>query len=335
VDAESRRAPDGYGDALERAAWREELPGLIRLSGGDAISFLHNVLTNDIQSLRPGQVRYTAYLTPQGRMISDADVIRRADDVLLAVESSVATELAQRLDQSLFSEDVRIEDWSTHWASLTVYGPEAARALAAAMGIDPPGLDVIGSDTHKELGDLVVAADDRLGMRALRVFGPHDARDRVAAGLNDAGVARLGEDGYTALRIEAGVPLFGVDMTTSSIPLEAGIEGRAISMTKGCYVGPEVIVRILHRGHGRVAKRLAGLLLDGPDVPPRESPLFAEGANVGAVTSSAWSPRLERPVAMGYVSRDAAVPGNSVYVGAPGGVAAQIAAFPLTDNRPG
>ena len=91
----------------------------------------------------------------------------------------------------------------------------------------------------------------------------------------------------------------------------------------------KVIVRILHRGHGRVARRLVGLLLDGPDVPPRESPLFAEGSNVGSVTSSAWSPRLRRPVAMGYVSREAAVPGNSVYVGAPGGVAAQIAAFPL------
>ena len=91
MGAEDPRGSDGYGDALERAAWRDELPGLIRLSGSDAISFLHNVLTNDIESLGPGQARYTAYLTPQGRMISDADVIRRADDVLLAVESSVAT----------------------------------------------------------------------------------------------------------------------------------------------------------------------------------------------------------------------------------------------------
>jgi folate-binding protein YgfZ len=118
-------------------------------------------------------------------------------------------------------------------------------------------------------------------------------------------------------------------MDENTIPLEANLE-EAISYTKGCYVGQEVIVRILHRGHGRVAKRLAGLLLDGPDVPPRDSPLFAEGSNVGSITSAAWSPRLERPVAMAYVARDAAVPGNSVYVGAPGGVAAQIASFPLT-----
>jgi folate-binding protein YgfZ len=279
-------------DALERAAWRDELPGLIRLSGRDAISFLHNILTNDIESLQSGQARYTAYLTPQGRMISDADVIRRADDVLLSVESSVAAELAHRLDQSLFSEDVRIEDWSESWASLTVYGPEASRALAPAIGSEPAVLAAIAADAHRQIGDLVVAGGDRLGTRSLRVLGPREARDRVAAALTEAGVPKLADDGFTALRIEAGVPLFGVDMTASTIPLEAGIEGRAISMAKGCYVGQEVIVRILHRGHGRVAKRLVGLLLDGPDVPPRESPLFAEGANVGSVTSAAWSPRL-------------------------------------------
>lgn len=330
MGAEDRRTPAGYVEALERAAWREELPGLIRLSGSDAISFLHNVLTNDIESLAPGQLRYTAYLTPQGRMISDADVIRRADDVLLAVESSVATELAERLDQSLFSEDVRIEDWSATWASLTVYGPDAPRALASAIGFDAAELEAIAPDAHEEVGDLLIAAHDRLGTRSLRVLGPREARDRISAALAGASVPRLEEEGLAALRIEAGMPLFGVDMTTSTIPLEAGIEGRAISMMKGCYVGQEVIVRILHRGQGRVAKRLVGLLIDRPETPPRGSPLFADGSNVGSITSATWSPRLQRPVAMGYVSREAAVPGNSVYVGAPGGISAQIAAFPLT-----
>jgi tRNA-modifying protein YgfZ len=123
-------------------------------------------------------------------------------------------------------------------------------------------------------------------------------------------------DAHTAdtLRIEGGVPLFGRDMNEETIPLEAGIEGRAISFTKGCYVGQEVIVRVLHRGHGRVARKLVGLTLDGDRVPSAGAAVRAGDREAGQVTSSTLSPALEKPIALAYLHRDLIEPGTLVSV---------------------
>jgi folate-binding protein YgfZ len=103
-------------------------------------------------------------------------------------------------------------------------------------------------------------------------------------------------------------------MDEETIPLEAGIEPRAISMTKGCYVGQEVIIRVLHRGHGRVARRLVGLTLEGNTIPSTGAPVQAEGKEIGSVTSGAWSPALEKPIALAYVHRDHVAAGTLVSV---------------------
>jgi folate-binding protein YgfZ len=117
------------------------------------------------------------------------------------------------------------------------------------------------------------------------------------------------------MRIDAGRPLFLVDMGEDTIPLEAGIEDRAISLTKGCYVGQEIIIRVLHRGHGRVARKLVKLsLAEGAGVPSRGDAIASGGKAMGAVTSAAMSPRTGRPVALGYVHRDFAAPGAPVEV---------------------
>src|SRR5205807_1470292 len=105
------------------------------------------------------------------------------------------------------------------------------------------------------------------------------------------------------LRVEAGRPKFGVDMDTDTIPLEAGIEDRAISLTKGCYVGQEVIVRVLHRGHGRVARKLVTLEMDGNDLPRAGDVILAREQEIGRITSAAFSPRRNAPLALGYVQR--------------------------------
>ena len=117
---------------------------------------------------------------------------------------------------------------------------------------------------------------------------------------------------FDALRIEAGRPRFGVDMTTDTIPLEAGLLERAISQTKGCYVGQEVIVRILHRGGGKVVKHLMTLEFDGAvtEVPPAGTTLVHDGKDVGTVTSAARSLTTGRIIALGYVHRDAAAAGQ-------------------------
>ena len=115
------------------------------------------------------------------------------------------------------------------------------------------------------------------------------------------------------MRIERGRPRFGADMTEETIPLEAGLEERAISRTKGCYVGQEVIVRVQDRGHGRVARKLVGLTFDaGSNIPAPRRRVQSADREIGRVTSATWSPALARPIALGYVHRDFTEPGTHV-----------------------
>jgi len=153
------------------------------------------------------------------------------------------------------------------------------------------------------------------------VYGPRD----ILETLRD-GATPIDDEAWHTLRIEAGRPLFGVDMTTDTIPLEAGIEDRAISFTKGCYVGQEIIIRVMHRGHGRVARKLVGLRADG--AVHAAAPIAAGDRSIGHVTSAAHSPRLESWIAMGYVHRDFAEDGTAVTIGGTG-VAAHVTKLPF------
>jgi folate-binding protein YgfZ len=133
--------------------------------------------------------------------------------------------------------------------------------------------------------------------------------------LVEAGAQRIDSATADVARVEAGRPAFGRDMDATTIPLEAGIEDRAISLTKGCYVGQEIIIRVLHRGQGRVAKRLVGMVGaagEGPLLPGMR--LESGGREIGSVTSAVESPRLRRPIALGYVHRDFSEPGHMLDV---------------------
>jgi folate-binding protein YgfZ len=318
--------------------------GWLRVEGADAVSFLHGVLTNDIASLRVGQWCYAAYLTPQGRMVSDMRVLRRDDHLALEMEPQVVETVAARFDASIFTERVEIrpgQAWGRHShdggertrsgpESIVVCGPDAHEALAkipgadAAVPIQPHQFAEVDRNGER----LILIGHDDLGLPAVDVLGSASACDALAGDLRGAGAQLLGARAVEALRIEAGTPRFGVDMTGDTIPLEAGIEGRAISMTKGCYVGQEVIIRILHRGHGRVARRLAGLMVDGALVPPAGSPLAVDGREVGAVTSAAFSPRLRCPIAFGYLHRDFVADGTAVTI-LPAGTPAVVTGLPF------
>ena len=162
-----------------------------------------------------------------------------------------------------------------------------------------------------------VARIDQLGVPGFCIYLDASREREVIAALVEARAYEVSAEAIAAARIEAGYPVFGVDMTDDTIPLEAGIEDRAISMTKGCYVGQEVIVRVLHRGHGRVARKLVGLRIDGA-VPPRGARLLAADRDVGFITSAAESPRLGA-IAMGYAHRDFVNPGTAIEVEIDGG----------------
>ena len=139
----------------------------------------------------------------------------------------------------------------------------------------------------------------------------------VVSALTNAGAVAVSDAAITAARIEVAYPVFGVDMTEETIPLEAGIESRAISFTKGCYVGQEVIIRVLHRGHGRVAKKLVSVRINGQR-PARGAKIHAGDREVGWITSAAESPR-SGTIALGYAQRDFVAPGTALEVESPSG----------------
>ena len=165
-------------------------------------------------------------------------------------------------------------------------------------------------------------------------FDVYVERARLTAltdSLAAASLPQVDVDTAEILRIEAGVPVFHRDMDEDTIPLEAGIESRAINMNKGCYVGQEVIVRVLHRGHGRVAKKLAGLTFEGDGVPSRGAVVTHDEHEIGRVTSAVRSEALDRPIALAYLHRDFLQIGTKVSVGAANAVVTALP-FVATDS---
>ena len=303
---------DQYNAAHNSAALIDRSSqGTVALTGGDRASFLHALLTNDIALLAKGRGVYAAYLTPQGRMISDMRVVETGNRMLLNVERGVAAPLAERLDKLVFTEDVQVTE-AGDLAILGMHGPSAARMIQRATGISV--VDLANQYDNVTSDSLTIVRDDALGVPGYEVYDLGSEVDAVRAKLIAAGAVEASEDTAETLRIEAGRPRFGIDMNTDTIPLEAGLEDRAISFTKGCYVGQEVIIRVMHRGHGRVARRLVSILLSNGTVPARGDKIQSGDRVVGDVTSATASPMLGAPLALGYVQRDHATPGTELTV---------------------
>ena len=326
---------EGYDAAHRRLAVADRRDrAWIVLSGADRRTYLHGLLTNDIATLGPGTGCYSAYLTPQGRMIADLWIYELGDVLLVSASADVKASLLAKLDQFIFTEDVQLGDVSETFAATAVLGPEAAGAIAAALAVDAAtlrALPVHGNlrATFQGQPAIVLRTAD-LGADGYDVLVDANQHDALRAALAQQGASALDQSALDALRVEAGIPKFHADMDEEIIPLEAGIEGRAISMTKGCYVGQEVIVRVLHRGHGRVAKKLTGLLFVPGTHVENGAKILAGDREIGRVTSTAWSPVLERPVALGYVHRDFATPGTAVTIA---GAQAEVASLPLVPAR--
>ena len=305
--------------------------GRLVVSGPDRATYLQGLLTNDIVALRTGQGCYSAYLTPQGRMIADMCVYELGDVILMTLAGDAKDAVLTRLDQFVFAEDVQLGDVSASFAQWAVVGPRAAPTIAALLeGVSEATLRAMPEHGNARI-DLrgsaaIVTRTSDAGEPGFDLYVDILQRAALRAAVADAGVPLVDQAIADTIRIEAGVPVFGRDMDEDTIPLEAGIESRAISFTKGCYVGQEVIVRVLHRGHGRVARKLVGLRLDGDRVAAAGTTVLAGDKEVGRVTSSTWSPALERPIALAYVHRDFVEPGTPLTAG---GAAAQVAALPF------
>ena len=320
-----------YRALKEKAVMGTVAPGSpIAVRGKDRKEYLHGLLTNDIRGLIPGRGCYAAWLTPQGRMLTDLHVFDLDDMVLLDVPVQLSAATLQRLDRSLFSEDVQLSDLSHVLTPVWVHGPAAAETVQKALAVSAPDswLDYQNERLEFGGGSVVLVRVDQLGVPGFGIYVDPAHEDDLRRALDAAGAPQVDPATIETARIEMGYPLFGVDMTEDTIPLEAGIEDRAISLTKGCYVGQEVIIRVLHRGHGRVVRRLVGLRLAA--MPSRGAKIFAGDREIGWVTSAASSPRLG-PIALGYVHRDFVTAGIEVSVESPDGrVAAVVSERPIS-----
>jgi folate-binding protein YgfZ len=275
--------------------------GLLNVTGPDRLSWLQGLLTNDVAALPAGGVCDAAYLTPQGRMITDLRVLHLEDRTLLDVPASLAGGLAAKLDGLLFSEDAQIADISSQLTQIDLHGPAApaARDKAAAL-----------------LGEHATAVfdDSPFGVPGFTIVVARERAEAIVAALVESGAIETTLATLDVLRVEAGRPAFLIDMDEHTLPLEANLDTTAISFTKGCYVGQEVIVRVMHRGQGRVAKRLVGLRFEKGELPKAGDAALSGDREIGRVTCVAWSPSLEAGIGLGYLHRDFVEPGTSVTI---------------------
>lgn len=315
--------------------------GRLVLTGVDRRSYLQGLLSNDIAALVEGTGCYAAYLTAQGRMIADMRVFETGDGLLVDLDGTLADSIADRWSRFIFSEDVQIRNDSGITSQVGVFGPQSAHVLARVFGEPAANAGALEElfrslplHANRRLDfsgvPAIVLVSDEIGVRGFEIVIAESVKIQLLESLRAAGAIEVGADAAEACRIEGGIPLFHVDMDEDTIPLEAGIEDRAISLTKGCYVGQEVIIRVLHRGHGRVARKLVGVAFErGTSIPSRGDHIVASGRDIGAITSAAESPTLGYPIALGYVHRDFQQPGTSVTVGERAGSVTMLPFVPI------
>lgn len=333
-----------YGDwRAEHSALRESA-GIIDLSfrsriclvGADRIRFLHGQVTNDVKKLRAGEGCYSAITTNKGKMESDLNIFNLPDELLLDFEPGLTEKISTRLEKFIVADHVQIVDAAPHYGLLSVQGPKSQEVISALNLFPEIPQTQFGSIKISDatLGEIYLANNPRLGTNGFDLFVPNNSlgavADKLIAAAKQLGGLAIGWTAFEAARIEAGIPRFGADMDETNIPLECGIERRAIVYNKGCYIGQEVINRIHSVGH--VTRELRGLRLadDLKTLPKRGDKLFHAGKEVGYVTSAVKSPALNANIALGYVRREANQIGTELLLQtASGESAAKIVELPF------
>jgi len=257
--------------------------GKIKVTGSDRTAFLHNMLSNDIKGLKPLEVRYAVLLTPKGKIISDLFIYAQSDYHLMECASENTLKIIERLNSFIITEDVQLEDVTEQYALVSIQGPLAAPSLAKLN--KETGIQTFHNTRLRNPGvDLLMARSE-----ALRLW------EKISGFEN---FQPVGFSAYEIIRIEDGIPEYGKELDESIIPNEAGLEN-AISYTKGCYPGQEIVARIKYLGG--VQKKLCGLTVEGKDIPEKGSSLLTDNANVGILTSACYSPDLKSVIGLGYL----------------------------------
>ncbi len=284
--------------------------GRLCLVGADRARFLHGQVTNDVKKLCPGQGCYAALTTSKGKMQSDLNIFVLENELLLDFEPGLTHTISTRLEKYIVADDVQVVDASPHYGLFSVQGPRAGKAvisLGLFNTLPAAGFDSV-KITDAASGEIYLMNNPRLGSTGFDLFVPRAAlgaiADKLVTAAKSAGGLACGWRAFEQARIEAGIPRFGADMDENNIPIECGIEDRAISYSKGCYIGQEVLNRIHSIGH--VNRELRRLKITGNPkyLPEAGSKLFLNGKEVGHVTSMT----LEG-IGLGCVHREANVVG--------------------------
>lgn len=282
----------GYQATRLCAGWRELASrGLIEATGPDRVVFLHNMISNDVEGLAPGEVRAGTLLTPTGKMIAVFSYSLQSDAVWLSLDRQRVTIVLDSLNNYIIMDDVELEDRAESFSTFGIQGPRAGEIGARLFSEDPPEEGRF-KDVRFVGGVLRWLASPWPGGGSFEIIAPRPSAQGLTEaleGLGASGVEAVDRATWNLLQLEAGRPRFGVDVDETSNPLEAGLL-EAISFEKGCYVGQEVIGRATHIGG--VPRRLVRVMPAAGEALEAGSELLGAGGGrrVGSITSIGWSP---------------------------------------------
>lgn len=265
--------------------------GRVQITGQDRLRWLNGMVTNAVQALPEGEGNYSFLLNAQGKIQGDCMIYRRAGDLWLDTTRDQLPVLQHHLERYIIMDDVELEDVSGNWTTLSLAGPRAPQILEA-LGIALPGS--AASNGNARMSEARIAGIEILVIQGHSVLVPHfelwvapAAVLPVWQALKDAGATPAGLLAAEALRVLEGIPLYGIDLSERDLPQETS-QARALSFSKGCYIGQEIVERI--RSRGKVHRRLRQFLLRG-SVPATPFDLRTSERVVGRITSTASLPK--------------------------------------------
>ena len=322
-----------YAAALRASALYDARErGLIEVAGKDRAAWLHNLLTNAVKTLASGDGVYAFATNAKGRILFDCNVIVRPDDLWVDVDRRFLSKAMAHFERYHIAEDIRLTDRTDAFARIVLLGPEAPNLVAQLGATHAARLPSVGSTQVLLEGKprLLVRNDSWAGVYGLEVIV--EATDAAACWdrlieLGGPAARPIGRAALDVLRIEAGIPVYGRDIDEEVLPAETLQNERAISYTKGCYLGQEVVERM--RSRGGLARKLVGLTLTGSGSPPAGANLMLADAHVGRLTSTCVSFATGDTIALGYVKTTHAAPGTALRVDGTSDLEARVTPLPF------
>lgn len=298
----------GYEALRNKAAWIDlSARGKIKLTGEDRARFLHAMSTNHIQQLTPGAGCYAFFLSDKGRILADANVLCCSDHFLLDTEPETRQSLYQHLDRYIIADDVTLEDITETTATIAVQGPAAQQALER-VGAPVPEATYSSIEWKSRLVVRLTAT----GGLGFFIFVPVGEKAELIASLEAAGAEAADPEAARVVRLEHGKARYGEDIGERYLAQEAN-QPQALHFSKGCYLGQEIVERV--RSRGQIHRVLMPVLLETKTPPTSGSKLQIGEAPAAEITSAAYSPALDRVVALAYVRTEHARPHTSMMLG--------------------